>query len=613
MEHERMGSIHKQDDDRDRLQGGHDRDEPGGTREVAVSSPGTVPPFTTRERGNLRRWLWLLVAVHLWLSVHGAVDDAQTMDEGIHLAAGVTYWTTGDRRLNPEHPALWKLVATLPVLAARPAVPLQDPSWARADGWGFARAFMAANRPRAHQLLLFGRLMNVVAGASLVLAIGLLGERLFSARAGLVAAALAAFDPTVIAHSRYVTTDVPVTLGITLSVAFFVSAVHRPSRKNFILLTLVVVATSFMKYSGLLLILCLPLMWLLAGRERRPWSGRRLFAGLLIGLAAGIALLYPHLQRPADDPRVQELLRLRTELADHPAKLAAYPPLIQRAIAAADPTTHTGRALQRVLSLRVPAYWYWRGLFAVSSHTLWGQRAYLLGRTSETGWRWYFPVAFIVKTPLPTLALIGLAAAAVLRWRRERRRLPWGLGLIAVPLALYLLGTFISRLNLGLRHLLPVYPFLFLVVGWAVVHSGVLRARVSRLVIVGALVLLPVSTLAVHPYEIASFSALVGGVGNGWRYLLDSNLDWGQDLLRLKRTLTRLGTDRVALAYYGTADPSTYGIDAQPLGTSTAPATTTYAAVSLSMLVGEWPRYAWVTTYPLAARVGSSILLYRIR
>lgn len=453
---------------------------------------------------------------------------------------------------------------------------------------------------------------NLLAGAALVLALFALGRRLAGWRVGLVAACLAAFDPSLIAHSRYLTTDVPVTLGIVLTLAQLVRAVEAPSRRATALLLLAATATMLVKFSGLILLLVLPLTaWLLGRRRKLPWSARRLTLLLLASLLVAVPVLYRgSVRRPNADPRVPEILTLRNRLALDRAALAVQPPIVRWAVRTTEPGTRFRSALDATLAQPTPGYWFVRGVSAVVSHTLWGQRSYLLGRTSEHGWRWYFPVVFLVKTPLPTFALLLLALATLGRLALGRRPFPRLVVVVGVPLVIYVVGTFASRLNLGLRHLLPIYPLLFLLIGWAVVQRPLLGRWCHRLVVSAALMLLPIGTLAVHPFEIASFSQLVGGLPSGHRYLLDSNLDWGQDLLRLQRELRRRSSDRVALAYFGTADPETYGVHWVPLPEQSSPNLPRYAAVSLTLLIGEWPRYAWVTAHPFVGRAGASIALF---
>ncbi len=591
--------------------------QPGNARPPQSAIAQTpAEPQRPRWHGRLDVQIALLLAaIHLLLVIHGGVHDSQTFDEGVHLAAGVSYWRTGDFRLNPEHPVLWKLIAALPVLALRPTLPIDDPSWARYQEWDFAATFMADNRVPTLRLLLFGRLPSFLAGAALIFSIFILGRRLLGAGPGLLAAFIASVDPTLIAHARYITTDIPVTLAIVLTITQLHRYVQAPTRKKLLLYFLAFVCAILVKYSGLVLLLMVPLLLaVLQRRQPLPMSIRR-----LTGLTAAVSVVIVfavyglRFERVGNDPRLNEILNHRQNLISA-GQVQAQPVLIRRLIAQTDDGQPLRRAIDSIQQWRLPFYWYIRGVFAVTSHAYWGQHAYLIGQLSERGWWWYFPAAFFMKTPLGTLWLLALAVFAWF-WSRVRLRQrlfpawPW----LFVPLIVYLAGSLFSRLNLGIRHLTPAYPFLFLFIStlWFIRPGRFVRA--FRASLLGMLLALPLSTLLTHPREIAYFSETVGGERQGYRYLLDSNLDWGQDLLRLRELLSRRALTSIPLAYGGTAQPRSYGINAKPFPTEAQVQAGTFrglAALSIGVLMGSPQTYAWVTAYPLVDRAGASIMVY---
>ena len=180
-----------------------------------------------------------------------------------------------------------------------------------------------------------------------------------------------------------------------------------------------------------------------------------------------------------------------------------------------------------------------------------------MGDLSREGWWYYFLIAFLIKTPIPLLIL--LTAATILTvvqrtsfWRRE--------AFLLIPVLIWFGVNSSSGFNLGYRHLLPALPFLSVLAGQVIAIGRIRR----RTVIVGLVSILCawqlVGTLRIHPHYLAYFNELVGGPENGYRYLVDSNLDWGQDLKGLGAYLKAQGVDRVELSYFGTADPAYYGI-----------------------------------------------------
>jgi len=257
---------------------------------------------------------------------------------------------------------------------------------------------------------------------------------------------------------------------------------------------------------------------------------------------------------------------------------------------------------------------YVRGLLFVLEHSQ-ARPTFLLGRLSDQPSPYFFPVTFALKTPLPLVVLLVLAAFVTPRLSWRAAAFLW------LPFVDYLAFTFTRGLQIGHRHLLPIYPFLFVAAGRAAALAG--RTRV---VVLALAAWYAVGTLAVHPHYLAYFNELAGGPRNGYRRLVGSSLDWGQDLKGLKAWMDARGVERIKLSYFGSADPSYYGIDAEALPGYSAPhpARVTRAvrpgdlvAVSATNLQGV---YLDPEDRPLMERfrrstpidqVGYSILIYR--
>jgi hypothetical protein len=184
------------------------------------------------------------------------------------------------------------------------------------------------------------------------------------------------------------------------------------------------------------------------------------------------------------------------------------------------------------------------------------RRSFLLGDVSDEGFWYYFPLTFAVKTPLPLLLLLLVRLAwRGARWDRATAVWIWA------PAAVYAAFVLSSRLHIGHRHLLPLYPFLF-VAGGHTAARLLARGGAARAAAAALLAWYAVGTLRVHPHALAYFNELAGGPAGGHRVLSDSNLDWGQDLPSLAVWLRSNGRPPVRLSYFGTAEPSAYGVDA---------------------------------------------------
>ncbi|GAB4447285.1 MAG: hypothetical protein Kow00120_17430 [Anaerolineae bacterium] len=228
------------------------------------------------------------------------------------------------------------------------------------------------------------------------------------------------------------------------------------------------------------------------------------------------------------------------------------------------PTTAFG------LGVPVPMASYWEE--ALWQATLLSEKSfYLLGEISHAGWWYYFPFALLVKTPIPLLIGAAVGVAVWARTRATRRRDL----LLVIPPAVYFAATLVSSLNIGYRHLLPILPHLYVLVGLAVAwawraRTGRWRALLPRVAVAG-FGWLALSALSIYPHHLSYFNELAGGPGNGANLLVDSNLDWGQDLIRLADVVRAEGLNPVHLSYLGTSKAAYYGIDEIDLPPKPAP------------------------------------------
>ena len=207
---------------------------------------------------------------------------------------------------------------------------------------------------------------------------------------------------------------------------------------------------------------------------------------------------------------------------------------------------------------------YARGLLFVTEHSA-ARPTFLLGELRDHGFPHYFAVSFLLKTPVPLLLLTALALARIPRLRRRDAALVW------IPVAVYLAATATRGLQIGHRHLLPIYPFLFLAAGEAATALRGWRPPRGQALAAALALWYAGGTLRQHPHHLAYFNEIAGGSRSGWRLLVDSNLDWGQDLKRLAEWLRTHHVSRLKLSYFGSADARYYGIEHEALPGYTAP------------------------------------------
>jgi 4-amino-4-deoxy-L-arabinose transferase-like glycosyltransferase len=282
-----------------------------------------------------------------------------------------------------------------------------------------------------------------------------------------------------------------------------------------------------------------------------------------------------------------------------------------------------------VLSLgyRFQLHHYFRGVTHQLLHAEGGHPSFLLGMYSKSGWWYYYFIAFLLKTPIPLLVM--LLTALLFYFKGVLRGTPDLLFMLA-PVAVYFIFFSINHQSIGLRYILPAYPFLFMLAGTAAGAVNVIRGRIWRYIILVVLFgWYLIGTITIYPHYLAYFNEAAGGPDNGYRYLVDSNLDWGQDLKGLALYLKEKSVDRIHLSYFGTADPSYYGIRYEWMPSYYLPEdyrggnermrsftfpTTGMVAISATNLQNVYfsdkQFYDWLKQYKPIVKIGYSIFIY---
>ena len=515
------------------------------------------------NRSSFRTALVLIVfgAVFLALVVGSYRRESATIDEPHHLVHGYAALRLHDYRIDPEHPPLVWMWAALPLLTM-PEVHLDTSSvsWRIGDRWGVGHDFLFKDND-ADRVLYRARFMIALLGMLLGVLVFFWARELFGFWPAVFALGLYCTEPNLLAHSGLVTNDVGVTCCIFGAVYFAWRLARQFNIGNLIGLSVFFALALVSKYSAALLVPILSVLLFARAVSSEPWPwniGRQkllaargakvLSATLALGLALGVAyvaLWTVYGFRYVPTPPGGGIFVMEN-------KAYRWPLLAQV----------TRWIDERHLLPNASA----QG-FALAAARLSGRQSYLCGQTSTEGWWYYFPVAILIKTPIALLllAFAGLALCAV-RWKTAGRDALFVLG----PPGLYLGTAMASPLNIGLRHVLTIYPFILLLAGWAIAallsESETPVRRLWRKAVLGSLCLVQLVELAtIYPYCLAFFNASVGGARHGSEYLVDSNLDWGQGLKLLGRWMKDHQVHHVNLSYFGNGDPAYYGIAYTPL------------------------------------------------
>lgn len=495
----------------------------------------------------------LLLGAHFFIALHGKLDWSTTSDEIAHITAGHVYWAHADFRLQPENGNLPQRWAGIPAwLSGDKLPPDHQAYWETSDVWVLGHAYFYELGNNLAQLLLRARAMNLVWSLACGALVCAWAWRLFGAAGGLVALTFYALDPNFLAHGALATSDMCMTFFMLAAVGAWWRHLHDLSWRSGALSAAVFALACVAKFSAVLL---LPMFLLLLAvrRGQGPLPGRRGALALsLLGHASAAVFT------------IWAFFAFRFSAAGHGL------PAMQRFIADWEPLLYSAGWQGRVVS-------WLRGWHALPEAFLYGynyvvansqQRAtFIDGEYSITGWVKFFPLTFLYKTPLPFLSALVVAASITLaHWRRVTgawRGHLYRAAPLLVLFVVYWAFSLTSHLNIGHRHILPIYPVLFIfagVIGWRAAAAW----RTAGLATVALLVWSAVEVARIHPHELAYFNQIAGGPSNGWRHLADSSLDWGQDLPGLADWLRKKNSgpkrQNVYYSYFGSGEPSYYGI-----------------------------------------------------
>lgn len=507
------------------------------------------------------RKIWIAAGAFLLmfgLALTSMKADTPTFDEQGFLVRGLAYLrgedNGGSRRIRVGHPlGLNALNAALLVADPSVALPSDDPSWQESSFHRPAELFMWEIGNNVEHIMFLARVPTIWLGMLMAAVAGRWAARISAAWgrragkhitsshvAGLITLLFLLFDPNILAHSRLVTTDLGLAAAAVLAGYTLWRALVRPTWGRILLagsalgllLNTKFTALLFLPFFGIVILLGLMRMW----RARPSHNERDVWKGV-----AMLVFLYP----------VMAMLVLWAGHGFQTGPLRVALPIV------GDPG-----------GVSIPLSNYLDQLFDIGNRLQVSTPSFLLGRYADSGWWYYFPIAFLVKTPLPTLALLAWSILYIgrrmVRQGGSTAHIWFDLAALLIPAIGYFAIALTTDINLGYRHLLPILPFLYVFIGVSV-GQVVSQTRGKSPNLAAKVLLLLLGWLAavslwIYPHYLAFFNMLAGGPDNGWRALVDSNIDWGQDLGRLAEWIRENDVDFVWLSYFGEGRPDYYGI-----------------------------------------------------
>jgi Dolichyl-phosphate-mannose-protein mannosyltransferase len=591
---------------------------------LSVAAEGAKAAGLARStRAERRQFLTLFILSYFALAfslicIASFVQKSPTIDEPIHLFAGYSYLKHGDFRANPEHPPLAKIWAALPLLAFDVKDPVPESlHWRMIPDnllplptLSLARQMLLVEND-GETLFFYGKLQMIALSILLGVFIYVSSKSLFGFEAAVAAIFIYALDPNVLAHSQIVHTDMPFAAFFFISTYFFWRTLGRFNWRGLALTSLFFALAAITKYS---FVAILPI-WLILGLAKlflteppQSFSGdsaapnRRGKAFELLGvLCAAAVTAYVF------------------TWAVYGFRFAAVPggstPLRIDWVMPPEKTLLRSAADYVTAHRLFPEAWIYGQLYTLKFLQ---RESFLLGQVSVDGFWSYFPVALAVKTPLPTLIALVIGLILLIRGRLNKMN---GV-LLLIPAIVYFSFAIWSRANIGFRYILPIFPFLFVFAGGAVAELWQKGGWAKRGVVVLALWSLG-SCWATYPHYLAFFNELVGGPKNGYKVLLDSNLDWGQDLKGLKRWMDANGVKKIRFLYFGGIDPEYYRIQANYVfgswmgsdGPSAGGESPNYVAMSAHLFYGRSREDSFVKPFRFrapVATVGHSIFIFKM-
>ena len=532
--------------------------------------------------GNVvRKYHWWLagglLAVMFALSFGSMVNDSAIVDEIAHIPAGYSYLHYGDYRLNPEHPPLLKDLAGLPLQFLNLKFPVTMDAWTKdVNGqWDLGWNFLYHIGNDANLILFWARLPILLTTIAFGGFLYWIVRRRWGTAAGLITLAFYALSPNLLAHDHYVTTDMGAAAFTFVALIAFVWFVERPTWRRVLVLSLALAVAQLAKFNGVLLYPFLGAITLGVAfwwpRTMALWPKLRRYAGRFLA-ASGLSVLWiwifyaPHVMNMPD--ATQDAL-INGSLVDQ-----RYAWL-----------THLLTSWDNIAILK-PIVQYILGVAMVFGRVSGGNTTYFNGQVTNQSFHWYFPELFLAKTQIALLVLMAVIVG-VLAWRlwRDRsaghwrarfensfqaRLAEWIIGGFA---AFYFVVSVAGNLNLGIRHILPIYVPIFVLA--AVGGVRLLRDwgagrwyRVAQATMALLIVLYGASTLLAYPSYTPYLNEAFGGAANADKYFSDSSVDWGQDLIRFKQYVdVHPEIAHIALDYFGGGDVSYYfcarAVDAQ--------------------------------------------------
>jgi len=497
------------------------------------------------------RWIIaLIMAIFISISLLNANNDSATFDEVAHIPAGYSYLTQNDMRLNPEHPPLIKDISAFPLLFLNLNFDTVQKFWTEdINGqWDAGRSLLYQSGNDPDKIIFWSRVPIVIISVLLGLFIFRWTKRTAGIITGLAALTFYCFNPNILGHNHYVTTDIGIAAFLTFSFYYFLKFIRKPSWKNVFVGGIFLGLFHLAKFSSIialpiygLILLTYPLFCKIENRNSRfeiffRYLGKGLVAFSISIIIIWVVYAFNMYKMPQEE--ISRSINYYFSTQDSNTKSV----LTNQTLMWLNENTIT-----RPLSM------YGLGVSMVFKRVAGGNGAYFLGEVSSTAFGAYFPTVFLIKETIPFLFLILFTLFFTLYQVMER--IPWNKNFWKISwnrishfmrtslfqysifgfIILYSYLSITGNLNIGLRHLFPIFPFMFILIAKKL--SDFIKSKSAatfKIIFLIVTLWIVAESLINYPYYMSYFNQSVGGSKNGYNYVTDSNADWGQDMKRLR-------------------------------------------------------------------------------
>ncbi|MCK5707420.1 MAG: glycosyltransferase family 39 protein [Candidatus Aureabacteria bacterium] len=466
------------------------------------------------------------------------IGKSPTYDEVVHLPAGMTEILTGNHRLVNDHPPLFRYFLSLPLFFLKTEVPFSSDAWGEKNPYdrryNFGKEFFFGCSNDADKLLFIGRLVVVLFAALLGIMVLSFTTLLFGRWPGLFALFIYVFDPSILAHARIAKNDMFLTVFIFMTFYQLYSYFKRKNTWNFVFLGLNLGLAVSTKYSAFMI---LPIIFFLMLRfyiKQDKNTVKAFFKTLgrifYLSIISFLVLFFSY-------------VLFSSNAKEYKSRYCDEENLVKE---------YTMFQYSRNLL---------NGITGGVTHLQKGHSGYLMGNYTNQRWLRYFPLCFLIKNPI-SLLLFFFSSLILFFFYYHEDREP-NVFLFAIIGGFSLLIMLFS-LNLGYRYLLPIHPFI--AVYCSIIFVFLIRygTKIKWMVFIILCIWYVGSAFSIYPHYLAYFNEIIGGPNRGSEYLIDSNLDWGQDLRGVKVYMDKNKIDWIYLIYFGNDDPAYRKIQVAP-------------------------------------------------